>query len=279
MNRHTQTHARITPLNPPELAGRRKRRELAGEHPLEDAAAYLDRSEVDAVEPLTATAFDEGELPTGPVEAPIDAADLADSENLELLADLAEGVQPASLQAELPEIENLELLADIYESQLPVRVEEGLASEVAGLDLLTDLELRAGETSDPLVASDEAATYVPPIDPPVIPGHAGSLANAEIASGLGVSALEEPYDEWHHSSFLPSDDEMSARVREALRADSSTSAYADSIDIDTRDGVVILRGMVDDLIDNDNVLAVASDVAGVVEVVDRLRVRTLEAGA
>jgi hypothetical protein len=42
--------------------------------------------------------------------------------------------------------------------------------------------------------------------------------------------------------------------------------------------VVILRGAVDDLIDNDNLLAVASDVAGVVEVVDGLRVRTLEAG-
>jgi len=279
MSRYKQTDARITPLNPPEPAGQRKRRELAGEHPMEEQVAYLDRSEVDAAEPLTTTAFDEGELPTGAVEAPIDAADLADSENLELLADLAEGVQPVSLQAELPEIENLELLADIYEGQLPVDVEEGLLSEAAGLDLLTDLDLRAGETSDPLVASDEAATYVPPIDPPVIPGHAGSLANAEIASGLGVSALEEPYDEWHHSSFLPSDDEMSARVREALRADSSTSAYADSIEIETRDGVVILRGMVDDLIDNDNLLAVASDVAGVVEVVDGLRVRTLEAGA
>jgi hypothetical protein len=150
-------------------------------------------------------------------------------------------------------------------------------SETAGLDLLTDLELRASETADPLVASDEGATYVPPIDPPVIPGQAGSLANAEIASGLGVSALDEPYDEWHHGSFLPDDDKMSARVREALRADSSTSAYADMIDIETRDGVVILRGEVDDLIDNDNLLAVASDVAGITEVVDALRVRGMEA--
>jgi len=231
------------------------------------------------VEQLTDTAIYEGELPSGAGAEPLGAVELPDSENLELLADIAEGAQPLSVAAELPEIENLELLADIYEGQLPVDVEEGPVSEVAGLDLLTDLDLRAGETSDPLVASDEGCTYVPPIDPPVIPGHTGSLANAEIASGLGVSALDEPYDEWHHSSFLPSDDEMSARVREALRADSSTSAYADSIDIETRDGMITLRGMVDDLIDNDNLLAVASDVAGVVEVVDQLRVRTLAAVA
>jgi len=279
MSSRKQTHARITPLNPPELAGRRKQRELAGEHPLEDQVAYLDRSEVDAAEPLTATAIDEGELPAGDMETPIDAAELPDSDNLELLADIADGVQPVSVQADLSAIENLELLADIYEGQLIERVEEGLVRETAGLDLLTDLELRAGETADPLVASDEGYTYVPPIDPPVIPGHAGSLANAEIASGLGVSALDEPYDEWHHGSFLPDDDEMSARVREALRADSSTALYADTIDIETRDGMVILRGEVDDLIDNDNLLAVASDVAGVSEVVDALRVRELEARA
>jgi hypothetical protein len=73
--------------------------------------------------------------------------------------------------------------------------------------------------------------------------------------------------------------EMTARVREALRADSSTTQYADTIGIEARDGVVILRGVVYDLIDNDNLLAVASDVAGVAEVVDRLRVHILELGA
>jgi len=36
---------------------------------------------------------------------------------------------------------------------------------------------------------------------------------------------------------------------------------------------------VDDLIDNDNLLAVASDVAGVTEVVDALRVRGMDARA
>jgi osmotically-inducible protein OsmY len=53
--------------------------------------------------------------------------------------------------------------------------------------------------------------------------------------------------------------------------------YTNSLAIETCDGMVILRGLVDDLLDNDNVPAVASDVTGVVEVVDRLRVRTLGA--
>jgi hypothetical protein len=189
---------------------------------------------------------------------------------------LDEGTKHRLSYAFVAEIENLEQFADIGENQLPLSLEEGLARDTEGLDLLTNLELRAGETADPLVASDEGAAYVPPIDPRVIPGAAGSTANAEIASGLGVSALDEPYDEWHHSSFLPDDGEVSARVRDALRADSSTWQYADTIAIETHDGLVILRGMVDDLIDNDNLLAVASNVAGVTEVVDALQVRVMQ---
>jgi hypothetical protein len=140
--------------------------------------------------------------------------------------------------------------------------------------MLTELELRADETDDPMEAVEEGFTYVPPIDPPVVPG--GGYQNAEIASGLGVSALDEPYDEDHHDSFLNEDDEVSARVREALRADSSTSQYADRIAIETRGSVVTLRGEVDDLLDSDNLLSVAEYVEGVDDVVDELRVRGLE---
>jgi len=61
----------------------------------------------------------------------IDAAELPADENLELLADLAAGVQPLSMEAELAEIENLERLADIYEEQLPVSAEAGLVRETA----------------------------------------------------------------------------------------------------------------------------------------------------
>ena len=65
-------------------------------------------------------------------------------------------------------------------------------------------------------------------------------------------------------------------MREALRADSSTSQYAGEIAIIARGGVVTLRGVVADLVDSDNLLAVAEYVDGVDEVVDELRVRGLE---
>lgn len=146
--------------------------------------------------------------------------------------------------------------------------------DTENIEMLTELELRAEETDDPMEAVEEGMTYVPPIDPPTVPG--GGYDGAEIASGLGVSALDEEYDEDHHSDFLNSDDEVSSRVREAFRADSSTTAYVNRIAIESRGGVVTLRGEVDDLVDSDNLLAVAEYVDGVDEVVDELRVRGLE---
>ena len=152
--------------------------------------------------------------------------------------------------------------------------DEDRPEDVENIEMLTELELRADETDDVMEAVEEGFTYIPPIDPPTVPG--GGLQNAEIASGLGSSALDEPYDEDHHDSFLNADDEVVARVREALRADSSTTQYADRLAIEATDGVVTVRGTVADLVDSDNILAVAEYVDGVDEVVDELRVRGLE---
>ena len=234
-----------TPLNPPDAPIERKLRELAGERPDDEQTAYIEWSQVDTLHEPTPTEVDEGELPAG-----------ADDE--------------APEQAALRE-----MVAEVAEGEPAPDGDEQLLDEIERLDLLTELELRAEETSDPMEAVEEGYAYVPPIDPPTVPGHAGSRANAEIGSGLGLSALDEPYDENHHGSFLPEDDEITARVRDALRADSSTWFYADRIRVATRGGVVTLSGLVDDLIDSDNLVAVADYVAGVVEVVDNLRVRRL----
>ena len=160
----------------------------------------------------------------------------------------------------------------VYEGELEAGVDADLPGDPENLELLTELELRAEETNDPMEAVEEGYTYIPPIDPATTPGGA---QNAEVASGLGVSALDDPYDQDHHSTFLRGDDDVSARVREALRADSSTTQYANRIAIATSGGVVTLRGVVDDLVDSDNLLAVAEYVQGVDEVVDELRVRGL----
>ncbi len=190
------------------------------------------------------------------------------------------GYRSADNQGEFPAADELDDLGqitstDVYEGQLEAGTADDLPGEpdAENLEMLTELELRAGETDDPMEAVEEGFTYVPPIDPPVVPG---GDDNAEIASGLGVSALDEEYDEDHHQDFITADDEMHARVREALRADSSTSQYAGKLAITVRDGIVTLRGIVDDLVDSDNLLAVAEYVTGVDDVVDELRVRGLE---
>jgi hypothetical protein len=185
-------------------------------------------------------------------------------------------------QGTLPDADDIEDLGSFtstakYEGELEAGVDDDLPNDDENLELLTELELRDGETDDVMEAVEEGMTYIPPSDPPTVPG--GGYTDAEIASGLGNTSLEEPYDADHHSGFLPGDDEVSARVHEALRADAATAHFAERIRVETREGVVLLRGEVDDLDDSDNALAVAEHVEGVSEVIDELRVRTLRGGA
>jgi len=147
--------------------------------------------------------------------------------------------------------------------------EDGVES-LESLEDLADAGLREDETSDPELAAEEGLAYVPPTDPPVIP--ADNKEGIEIAAGFGATSLDEPYDEDHPSELLTPEDEMTARVREALRADAETSRYADDVGIESDGGLVLLRGMVDDLEDSDALVAVASEVNGVVEVRDELEV-------
>ncbi len=139
----------------------------------------------------------------------------------------------------------------------------------ASVEWLNETELREGETDDATEATEEGLTYVPPVDPPVVPREDGE---PEVASGFGDSALAEPYDADHHSELLPTDDEMSDRVREAIRAESATSEYADTVEIETAGGIVRLRGVVADLVDEENLVAAAERPTGVTEVIDELDV-------
>jgi hypothetical protein len=142
------------------------------------------------------------------------------------------------------------------------------------VDVLVQRELRSGETDDPNLAAEEGLAYVPPVDPVVVPDP-GNPEGVQVAAGTGTSALDEAYDADHHDSFLSGEDEMSDRVREALRADAATSRYAEQLGIETEAGVVTLRGTVDDIDDSDAVAEVASRVTGVDEVRDDTRVRGL----
>ena len=140
--------------------------------------------------------------------------------------------------------------------------------EAASLDGLAMDGLREGETDDPGVASQEGLTYVPPSDPPfrVDPDDPQGI---EVAAGPGAaSALDEPYDSDHVGDALPDELELTARIREALRADGATTGYADRLVIGTRGSTAVVRGVVDDVDDGDTIAAVIERVDGIDEVID-----------
>jgi hypothetical protein len=141
-------------------------------------------------------------------------------------------------------------------------------------EMLESLELRTGETDDPVVAAEEGLAWVAPSDPPVVPGEADDWG-PRIAAGFGMTARDEPFDADHHASALPDEDEVAARVREAILADSGTSRYADRIGIDVDGTRVVLVGRVEDIDDEDLLVAVASTATGVGEVMSRLDVETI----
>jgi hypothetical protein len=141
-----------------------------------------------------------------------------------------------------------------------------------GIEDLADAELRLGETDDPEIAAQEGLTWVPPIDPPVVPDF-DDPQGARVAAGFGSTAEDEPYDSSHRSEILTAEEDFEARIRDALYADAATTAYADSLIIGNRGSTVVVRGEVDDIDDTDNVVEVISRVSGVEEVIDETEVR------
>jgi BON domain-containing protein len=197
-----------------------------------------------------------------------------DERNLAGFRDAANEGDPLTLD----EVDDLGSMGDIavYQGELEARTpgsdqpDEPVAEN---LEMLVERELRSGETDDPNIAAEEGEAWVPPSDPPVIPG---DEAQPVVAAGFGSTNIEEPFDADHHGDSVPLDDERTERVVEALRSDASTSFLIDRISVDTDGNTVFVRGEVDDIDDEDNVISVASTVSGVTDVVSRLRVRALD---
>lgn len=160
---------------------------------------------------------------------------------------------------------------EIYEGELEAGVNPDLDTDEESLESLTATELRAGETNNPDVAAEEGEAWVPPVDPPVVADR-DAPEGVTVAAGFGSTASDEPFDADHHSSFLPADDEVSARVREALLADARTSRLAGTLGIETAGGIVTVRGTVADIEDGELIEEVASEVSGVSEVRDETEV-------
>ena len=194
-----------------------------------------------------------------------------DAERREHLGEHPADEQNAFLDADEVDLADEPTPTAIYEGDLEA---EGALVEDdpdrRSVEALTERELRSGETDDASEAAEEGLTYVAPSDPPVTTGNAGE---PEFAAGFGSSALDdEPFDADHHSELVTADDEVSERVRDALRADAATSQYADELDVETAGRIVVLRGRVADLDDEDTIVAVAERVAGISQVIDELEV-------
>jgi len=163
-----------------------------------------------------------------------------------------------------------ELLAEADEDRFVSDVEDLLAGDTrigmaparpdtTSLDELTDSELREGETTDALVATEEGQTWVPPSDPPIVP-------SPDDPDGVEVPGAAEQ-DE--------AESGLNAEVREALRSDGSTSALADRLEIAIVGSTAIIRGQVDGIEDTDAILAVVGDVPGIEDVRDETEVAGL----
>jgi hypothetical protein len=187
------------------------------------------------------------------------------------------GLRPADADP-VPDVSELDGQGEmtdtrIYEGELEARVpdsdqpDESVAESIEGLAVDG---FRDGETDDPGEAAEEGFTWVPPTDPPTVPGEHGE---PEIAAGFGTTATDEPYDPDHEGELLSPYDDVEARVLEALRADAATSPLTDRVTVDAEGGVVTIEGEIDDINDEDEVIAVVERVAGVEEVISRLRLR------
>jgi hypothetical protein len=175
------------------------------------------------------------------------------------------------------EVDTLGEITDtrIYQGDLearPAGSDQPDEDPAANIEMLEAQELRDGETDDPNEAAEEGLTWIPPVDPPVRVGDDGQI---EVAAGFGTTASDEPFDPDHRAEALSPHDEVEARVLEALRANAATSSLVDRLALDAEGGQVVISGEVDDLTDEDAVLAVAEDVAGVVTAVSRMRIASL----
>jgi hypothetical protein len=223
-----------------------------------------------------------------PDDRPHVAADLAagqGSSNDREALPAEDVIQLAGIRAEVDqtavasseELDRLGTMTDtrVYEGDLEARPQDGDQPDepdAENIEMLTETELRDGETDDPGEAAEEGLTYVPPVDPPVVLGEGGM---PEIAAGFGTTADDEPFDADHHDSAMYSEDERTERVREALLSHAATSGLVDRLSFETVGSRIVVAGTLADLEDEDEVLEVISEVDGITDVVNRIEIDSL----
>lgn len=124
-------------------------------------------------------------------------------------------------------------------------------------------------TTDSEESTAEATPYFPPTDPVVRPS--SDPEALEVVGGFGATSMDDTAGEAGFDER--NDDDITQEVLRELAEDASTADL--SIRVYTRNGVVVLRGIVPSLEDAESAEAVASRVGGVREVREEMTVEGL----
>lgn len=114
-------------------------------------------------------------------------------------------------------------------------------------------------TSDVIESIRDAEPYMPPTDPPVLPGGNQGI---HVATGFGRSTEEEAVLDGPPRG----DEDIHDQVLEILQNDSLTSTLPLDVLVDR--GVVYLKGQVSSINDADHAMAILDELPGIAEVVD-----------
>jgi hypothetical protein len=129
-----------------------------------------------------------------------------------------------------------------------------------------------GETDDPMVATEEGVPYVPPTER-VLSELRPSESSAD-AAGSGADDEEALELQMPPSGIepeqMPRDEALQVAALEALRRSDLTAG--DRVQVDAAGATIWVRGSVESIDIEDQILDILGDVPGVEEVVDELEV-------
>ena len=130
---------------------------------------------------------------------------------------------------------------------------EPMELDTATVDILDETENVQFAPTDPVITTDRHG-------------------QTQVLGGFAPTA-EDASEAVRTENPVRGDEALADAVRQALRSDASTTDL--QIDVQVRQGVVRLRGVVPGLEDAENAESVAGDVPGVDEVIEELQVREL----
>lgn len=172
--------------------------------------------------------------------------------------------------------ERKEHLADISDILHDEPEESGRDLEIEGTEESPEPVDFMGQelgAADFMEAASEAEPYFPPTDPVVEPTKE-HYEEIEVVGGYAPTSMEEMEDPYEPVTGGRGDDQITEEVLNELREDAGTTDL--NVYVETREGVVHLRGVVPSLEDVELAEEVASRIAGVTEVREELEIEGFE---